>query len=341
MRVNIVNYESIGWILTKFVMKLKDELEKLGIEVNVAKRPDSRYDINHHIIYLDFDSRSTIDTLMVTHVDMIFKMRLLREKSSQFDMAICMSRDTASKLVNFGVPREQVCYVNPAHDCIVPPRKISIGLLTNLYPDGRKNENVLFQLLHNIDLEYIKFVIMGTGWEDVVKELKAKGCEVLLHNNFDYDQYSKIFSELDYYLYLGMDDGSMAYLDALYAGLPTIVTAQGYHLDSGTEITHPMDSPKNLSKILEKLIDERKSRRKAISGWTWENYALDHISIWNYLLKRQYKTIEHDLAKGRIDIEKQLKESFKIKNRTKINYLYKLGSNSIRHRIALIRNIIK
>jgi len=55
--------------------------------------------------------------------------------------------------------------------------------------------------------------------------------EVEYHENFDYEVYKELIPTLDYYLYVGKDEGQMGFIDALAAGIPTIVTPQGFHLD--------------------------------------------------------------------------------------------------------------
>ena len=41
----------------------------LGVAASISKQPDPLADINHHIIYYDYDGRkTTTDTVMVTHI---------------------------------------------------------------------------------------------------------------------------------------------------------------------------------------------------------------------------------------------------------------------------------
>jgi hypothetical protein len=92
---------------------------------------------------------------------------------------------------------------------------------------------------------------------------------------------------LDYYLYFGLDEGSMGFLDALAAGVPTIVTPQGFHLDVPDGITHPFETLADLVSILTKIAQDHRQRSHLVASWTWENYARQHLRTWTELLERR------------------------------------------------------
>ena len=90
-----------------------------------------------------------------------------------------------------------------------------------------------------LDPDYFHFKIMGAGWDKIVKQMRCMGFEIDYYADFDYDVYVRMIQTLDYYLFWGFDEGSMGYLDALAAGVETIVTPQGYHWTLEMElITH-------------------------------------------------------------------------------------------------------
>ena len=75
----------------------------------------------------------------------------------------------------------------------------------------------------------------------------------------------------------------MGFLDAMAAGIGTIVTPQGYHLDTDVDITYPV---RTLSDIVDALKDIERKRKKYFdfaNTWTWKNYALKHLEIWKYM----------------------------------------------------------
>jgi hypothetical protein len=100
MKVHIVCYEDVhGWILGKFALKLQEHLRPLGVAASISKQPDPLADINHHIIYYDYDGRkTTTDTVMVTHIDTDWKRERLRQQLVNAAMGICMSAETVDNL---------------------------------------------------------------------------------------------------------------------------------------------------------------------------------------------------------------------------------------------------
>ncbi len=286
MKIRIVCYEDVNrWIIGKFALKMQALLLEWGHEVDIADEIDPTADINHHLIYLGYKyQKGGIQTLMVTHVDSHKKMHLLKKQLEVAEMGICMSRETLASMTNLGVPREQLSYVNPAQDGVIKPRKLIIGLTCRVQEDGRKREYFLNDLATQLNPDDFCFKIMGDGWDEQVALLKKNGFEVEWFDSFIYDEYIKIIPSLDYYLYMGMDEGQMGYADALAAGVKTIVTTQGYHLDAIEGLTCGFRDLKELLAIFVNISAERKKITDSISSWNWEDYTIKHVDIWEKLL---------------------------------------------------------
>ena len=113
------------------------------------------------------------------------------------------------------------------------------------------------------------------------------GFEVNYYSEFDKEKYNELIKNLDYYCYFGFDEGSMGFLDALAAGVDTIVTPQGYHLDEGIEITYPVRTIEDITNVFHEI---EKKRHKAIEfaeKSTWENYTKKHMEVWKYMLNHK------------------------------------------------------
>jgi hypothetical protein len=289
MRVRIVCYEDVNqWILGKFARRLCEQLEQHQIGVDIGNAPDPAADINHHIIYFGYDgTKRGVDTLMVTHVDEPFKVSMIKRQLVTAEMAICMSSDTMRKLTKLAVPRSKLCFVNPAHDEIIKPRKLVVGVTSKVQPTGCKREAILQQLAGRIPGADFKFHIMGSGWDKIVASMREKGIEVDYRDHFDPEAYRTLIPSLDYYLYFGQDEGSMGFLDALAAGIQTIVTPQGFHLDAKGGIVHAFNELDELVAIFESILQKRKALTAAVESWTWSKYASDHLLIWQHLLQRK------------------------------------------------------
>jgi hypothetical protein len=292
MRVRIVCYEDVdGWILGKFARRLCAHLIEQGVNADISKVPDASADINHHIIYINYDGeKNSTDTMMITHIDTDWKLELVRKQLVNAEMGICMSAGTYRQLVREGIPAHKLCYVSPAHDFVASPRKLLVGITSKVQESGCKREQMLLDLAGRISSNDFRFSVMGVGWSAIVEAMRERGVEVDYYESFDPEIYRNIMPTFDYYLYFGQDEGSMGFLDALNAGIPTIVTPQGFHLDVIDGITHPFNELHELVGIFEGIAKHRNRLVKAVAPWSWSEYALKHSLIWDYLLHAKTPT---------------------------------------------------
>lgn len=283
MRVNIIS-EGPGWILHKFGQSVYEQLQEMGIQVTLSQKFDKDADINHYFFANYADEVDKHTTFMITHVDTQYKIDRIREQTDKGAIGICMSLDTRNKLIANGVNSNRICYINPAQDEQIQPRKIVLGFTHRVYSDNRKRETMLIDICKQIKSKYFKLSIMGAGWESIIEELKSMGYEIDYYPEFDKQKYNELIKNLDYYCYFGFDEGSMGFLDAVAAGVKTIVTPQGYHLDTECGITHPVETISDIVSVLKKIEHEREQSEEFSHLWTWKNYTLKHLEIWKYML---------------------------------------------------------
>lgn len=277
-----------GWILRKFAERMKQYLDESGVRAYISNQSRSDVEINHHIqggYYKPYAN----DTLMITHLDDYKKLSILKRQLETAGMGICMSRETMEMMKTYGIPANKLCYINPAHDGAIRPKKYKIGITHRCYDtyDVRKRETAILDIVEGVNADYFKFIIMGSGWEWIVDKLRSKGFEVQYHNAFDYDTYNQLMQDIDYFLYMGFDEGSMGYLDALAAGVGTIVTPQGFHLDVDCNIDYPCRNVTQFHNALMDLQRRRLEKTEAVRDWSWGNYVKKHMQIWDYLLMRK------------------------------------------------------
>lgn len=284
-------YINDGWIFGKFANKMQDELNKMGYEAYISKQEDPMADINHFISYGGlqrfYSNSKTIRTTMITHIDCLSKVNLIKFQAENNAVGICMSSETMRKLTLWGVPRDKICYVNPAHDGDMKPRKIVLGITNRCYHeyDFRKRDDLILKVCEQLNSDHFKLKIMGAGWNNIVGQIRQLGFEVEYYEEFDKDIYQELMPSLDYWLYYGFDEGAMGYLDALAAGVKTIATPQGYHLDTTYKITYPCSTISDFINILQQIQNEKSEITNAVKDWTWENYAKKHLEIWHYLTR--------------------------------------------------------
>jgi hypothetical protein len=193
-------------------------------------------------------------------------------------------------LARRGAPREKLCYVVPGHDGLVAPKRFVVGITSRAYGDGRKREWMLVELARAMRLDRFHFEIIGEGWEPIIKDLIAAGATV--RHEPGTDDYARDYAltlqripTFDYYLYTGLDEGSMGFLDALAAGVATIVTPQGYHLSVPDGITHSFMDVADLVAVFSAIANEGVRRTESVAGLTWARYAEQHARIWRAVLE--------------------------------------------------------
>lgn len=288
MKINIISDKESGWILYKFAKNVYDQLISMGYEAKLSYEYDSNFDVNHYFtpgnVGLTFYNKvDKFSTFMITHVDTQLKIDEIKELTKKGAIGICMSQDTKNKMIAAGVDPSKVCYVNPAQDGQIQPKKIKLGFTHRIYNDNRKRDEIILDVCDKINSSVFEFVIMGAGWEKIIEEIKSKGFNVTYYPDFDKQKYNQIMVNLDYYCYFGTDEGSMGFLDAIAAGIGTIVSPQGYHLDTGCPISYPVKTVDDIVDALNDIEKKREKNIRFINQWTWKNYTLKHIEIWKYL----------------------------------------------------------
>jgi hypothetical protein len=342
MKVRLICYENVGeWIIGKFASRLNEELRALGVNSEISKFPDPHADVNHHLIYVGYDDRksSSIDTLMVTHVDNVYTMRLLRKQLKTAKLGVCMSQNTMASLVSAGFPQHKLCYIHPAHDGAIRPRPLLIGITCRIYEDGRKREYFLGKLCRMIKPDDFRFWIMGSGWDSEVAKIRALGFSVDYHAEFDSQLYHLTIPVLDFFLYFGLDEGSMGFLDALAAGVKTIVTPVGYQADLSARITYKIRNFSDLKNTFATIVRERQGSIEEVAAWTWERYARKHLEAWEYLLHNRDNEYMREISGNDTDGVRSIFSSSVRGNFWQgINFRFKAIKKSISRRIKNMRN---
>lgn len=278
MNIHIVNYE-IGvkrnGILTRYADRMVNGLIRLGHDVTVSEKPEQA-DINHHINYQSYQTHKGVNTTMVTHIDTQEKLDKMKEVAKEAH-GVCFSKDTLDQLVKAGVTKKNLSVIHPAATVTRRPRIIAI--LTQLYPDGRKRERMLLDLMKHTDREQFVWNIVGTGWEPILAEAEQYGHKVMHIPDYTPEVGQSILNNADYLLYLGEDEGAVSVLDATMAGVRTIAPPVGFHKELG--IDHPFRTQKELNAVFDTISENR------VKEWTWEKYVTEHVKLWEKLLSSQ------------------------------------------------------
>jgi len=288
----ILQRDNRSWVIEKIAYRLQEHVVDFGFDAEIADHPLPSATVNHHMSWAFANSRREVpSTMFITHLDDVFKLRQVKSELENFvDVGICMSSDTVRQLTTFGVPSKSLCFIPPAHDGLVEKKRIVIGIMTRIYSDGRKREDFLVRLAKEIRLDLFEFRIFGNGWEKVISRLEEAGAKVVYFKETDdfrkdYEILLRGIHFFDYYLYLGMDEGSLGTLDALAAGVKTIITPQGFHLDIPHGITHPVLEYEDVLEVFRSLAYEHSSRIRGVSNLNWREYARRHVILWDQLIQ--------------------------------------------------------
>ena len=295
MKINLLlNPANRSWIIQKIAERLADELCVLGAEVSITDALDPQAALVHHMSWAFANIRTPQpSTMFITHLDDLFKLNQVRTTLvADVRVGICMSSDTMHQLISHGCKAESLYFISPAHDGLVAPRRIVIGITSRVYADGRKREALLQQVAQRMDLSPFEFRIFGLGWEPTNAVLEAAGAKVTYFGETDdfrkdYDTLQATVPTFDHYLYLGMDEGSLGTLDALAAGVSTIVTPQGFHLDLPGGITHAVVSAEDLQQVFTDIAAPVHARTASVAGLTWPAYARHHLDLWTAIAEHR------------------------------------------------------
>ena len=127
-----------------------------------------------------------------------------------------------------------------------------------------------------------------------------------------------------------MDEGQMGCIDALAAGVKTIVTRQGYHLNMLEGISHIYETENELISILKKIENDSLKKINVVKYWTWPFYAEKHLELWKHLIavKENRKSIiqPKSYTDGIFSIDDTPNSKLNIINKVKIYTSFKIKS---------------
>lgn len=299
----VLTSDNKSWIIEKMANRIAEFGREFGFDVSIGENERTDAAVNHWMSYAFANvPHNTPATMLITHLDDPYKIRMVKnELNAGVDVGITLSSHTRDMLVKAGASPESLAVVVPGHDFAVEPKPIVIGLTTRLYRDGRKGESMLVALAKHMRLDAFRFEIFGAGWEGVIPYLEAAGATVAYwpgtdDYRADYTEMMAHIPGFDYYLYLGKDEGSLGTLDALAAGVRTIITPQGFHVDLPHGITHSVWSQQDLEKIFAELSSDLQNRIRSVEGLSWRDYAERHAIIWRAILEGRRAGITDELA---------------------------------------------
>lgn len=298
-----------GWILEKIAFQLSQHLTQLDFVCSIESTPSEDIDINLWIHYMD---RTLLEVLkkprtmtvkpkiaLVTHVDDSLKLARVKFLIESGVHLIFMSPQHANEIQGALDLDKPFDFVLLPSDYAHASRKYRMGIVSKCYPDGRKNEKWLTEFARLGFLANVEISIVGYGWENTVKKLRALGIETNLYDGMEneypaYTEIRKFYQYIDLYFYFGFDEGALGSLDAYIFKTDLLVSNQGFH---SLFITNQDSLFRNFEDAKQKLkvkIAHFEKWSASVESWTWETFASDiakHISVGSNSAVRGKKSL--------------------------------------------------
>lgn len=294
LHINIVTVNS-GWILQKIAGYISDALRKTGIDVTLALEPRQDCDANFYIdIQNCFQSKTkALDIGLFTHLhaDDVknIKSHWLR---LDFIMHMCQRYYRAFSQV-YPAERMTVLYPGEILDRFTNKRKVKIGIVQRGEYEGKGFFFMLnlFDEPNSLLREWLHFIFVGKGWDDVVKRYRSLGIEVTHLKNESYQAYYDYYQQIDYLLIPSLwEGGPMSLIEAYSQSIPIIAADVGWVPDHFVDEPWMMFSPgdkRALLDILERICSQSATRRAVAEKFSYANYASKVVSIIRNLKETQ------------------------------------------------------
>jgi len=282
-------HTGVDWILRFLAEDIKKSAQKLGIECNVGDFEN----YNGEEVYFDFLYNSATpmkgakhNSVFFTHVNLsINEKYILRPLRDKFDSFICMSPEDAEFLIELGFDEKKVFgHTLPVRNNYIKP--LAVGIFSSCYRDGVKNEKWLIEYCKTHDCARLaNFIFIGRDWDNVVKTLNEYGCSSTWYNitrklPYEYQYQQNLLSQLDYYIYMGMDGGAMGTYDAYAQCVKLCVTYDGFH-KSIPELDLCFDNKEGFFHQLDIILNKQVNRLAFFENNTSDKYIEWLLDVWN------------------------------------------------------------
>ena len=209
---------------------------------------------------------------------------LLTTACSRSQAVIAMSEDGKSELVKLGVITPIIVANMPSGG--YTPRKRRVLIVGSEQPNGRKRSWLLLELAWKTDLSPFHFIVVGTGWEDVVKTAQNMGVSIEHHKLVDDSKLESLYQNSDCLLVTGFTEGGpLPLLEALSCGIPVISPncgyAKGFH---DPNLVKTYDGLPELQTALNELTLPLVNRWEAVSAYNIDSFLEVHRNVFSRVI---------------------------------------------------------
>ena len=284
-----INIADRGWILEKCAHEIALRSEN----VTFGTSADARADLQYYINYSARRQRvSSVELALFTHLEVDDNAaKRFFATAHDLDAVVCMSDRYRRVLENDGVG--DISVIAPGVDLELFKPKIRVGVVGRTYHTGRKGEALVSEVM---DTPGIEWRFTGTGWPGPAINVPGE-----LMPDF--------YNDLDYVLVPSLyEGGPMSVLEGLACGVPIISSDVGW-VSEYPHIPFETGNADSLRKVLTSLLEERATLRSAVLTKTWDNWAEEHLELFDRVLATPRASVMSRAITAQPDKRKPFKHS--------------------------------
>jgi hypothetical protein len=318
--VYIVQPEDQGWIIERLMRDIAGELNARGIATSIGSGSGYRGEqviFNSRFLIPLRDSRASVTSLFITHIDDRVKEFELRSTLDSFDSFVCLSPHDAEFVAALKGDRSGVVGIElPAREMVVRP--IRIAFFSACYPDGRKNEQWIVECFRDRPAQQraaFVFCFMGWGWESFCEQLADldMNYEVYRYSRFfpgEYQLYKDVLKSTDVLIYPGFDGGAMSVYDAIGAGIDVLASDISYHRGLGDTVALFADR-EQFNAHIDRLLGKYQARVSALSSRSVKAYVDRLLDHWATVMSNRGGGAGNESGAGSMTGQRETIEGFR------------------------------
>lgn len=264
--------EKPGWILHRKAQEIQERLKYCDVRINgdVAGT-----DIAYYVNYGYFRKKSGNELICAnfTHFDEDHLAEKFVETARIADLCTAVSRSTANKLAQLGVPMRRIRVIEVGADASFRPRAV-FGIVGRTYPGSRKGEDLVVKLAADAEIAKVaKLVATNEGWNLPVWEFEDR---------------RDFYSAIDVLLVPSRKEGGpVPFMEALACGKLSVAPAIGVipdypHIEY--EAGNYDDLRKVMLQVANQIVERKNVYAKSMRGNNWDSWAHAHELAFRDLL---------------------------------------------------------
>ncbi len=308
MRVNYVYSGKLSKIFSDIYFKYKKLSEYYNIKLVKSSEPITNADVYHYhrpnkcqikeensVLTMHFDIDDPYQKIcseeLLCNIKRCKAVICLNKK----DLLRISTYNSNTFLIRHGIDNNQYWSSRK-----IIKKKVTIGVVSKRYSDGRKGERYLLRLARHLDKYKYDFIFIGEGWGQIVWSLKLKGFRVKFYKEIEYKYIGSIYQQINI-LYIGSlyEAGPANVQEAIKSGTyllsHPVGAAADFILDgvSGKFLVFDLDMDLSSIEKLSIRVKNKLSPLYDIQPISWKENFEKQVKLYRSIANR-------DIANGKI-----------------------------------------